>query len=657
MSPSGPRWRHTPRDGDNVDEIGHKESVYNSILYTPPISRHEHGHYWTRDVFIMFTIFWVNIVLQGGLTFIVGRHILKNHAEFLSNLIQDAPAEHPAWVSSEVTRELEKQSEGIQDSVFSGNEGAATPSCCRGPECALLDLPCCAPRVPASKEHAISFEGRQTNASGAVLAQQRRLTKQARTSDHKFLRKAVEAVQGSVAKERSDALCTRESVGDKINCSPYTLSFIDHWHELDANRDGIWTRDEAVADDANLACRLGVPVQDVFLSACRGLVEDARDAARISGLDPHPLIKAVEDRVAMPEEYFRWWSGLVAICRATDVAYCGQLVKRGIFDGAMNPSYGGARGGVTGMDSVMNYCARLLEPGGLCETALPGTYTLFRERVADTCGKHQFSKGGRYNSPFDTTDVMAIVEVEYDTLQSFQGTRHWEFRIFMFLILFIWFSNLVDEVKDLLQLGDFVKNFPLDHRVSALHPRLTTPKAALDSKDDVVERADGLVEVRRISTVHWWMCCLMLIVRTTMIFYMGYAGTYFLLSDHSVVDLLMNSAALAFVFALDEFLYALMVSDATKQKLETVLPLRFRSSLPQQGTLALFWQKSTWGLLGIPVICFVLIYLHEWYETRPIVEALECVCMLQGPRCAGAEVYSKSWWDSYWKETSILARK
>lgn len=648
MSPGGMRWNHgDTEDGEHMDEISHKESIYNSILFTPPIARSKHKHYWTREVLVAFAIFWVNVALQGGLTFIVGRHILHEHSDFLSSLIQDAPTEHPHWVPDKVSGVAGEKSSEIGSVLENGlgsvvGGAAAAAQCCRGSECAVIDLPCCAPRRPSGQPAQRPTASAQ-NASAAT-----------------FLGKpSTKSGASTSAKQRSDALCTRTD--GEINCSPPTLAFVDHWDELDANGDGLWTAEEARADDANLACRLGVAVPDVFNSACRGVREDAEAAEKATGRPARHLPKTVHDRQALPREYFLWWTGMVSICRATDVAYCGQLVSRGLFDGAMDPRNKGARGGVSGTDSAMNYCARLLTPGGLCDTALPGTYTLYRSRVQDTCGEHEFSRGQRYGNPFDATDVMGVADVQYKTHQDFQGTRVWEFRVFMFLILFVWYTNLVDEVKDLLQLGDFLRNFPVDKRIGTLHPKMSKTLSDRvggskleDVSHDVVVHDEGAIEITHVGSAHWSMCLLMLVVRSVMIAYMGYAGTYFLLSDHSFVDLLMNSAALAFVFALDEFLYTLLVSDTTKHELERVLPLRFASSLPQRGAFSCVTNKAAWGLLVIPLLCVALIALHEWYETRPIVEALECACLLQGQRCAGAEIHARAWWQNYWTETSKL---
>lgn len=141
----------------------------------------------------------------------------------------------------------------------------------------------------------------------------------------------------------------------------------------------------------------------------------------------------------------------------------------------------------------------------------------------------------------------------------------------------------------------------------------------------------------------------MVIVRALLLCYMAAAGVAFLITTYVYTDLLMNAVALAFVFELPEFLFAVLVGQAQQQECRNVQPLLHRTSLPDdQGVRGMLKSNNFWGLVLIPLLIFCIVHWNKVVNTGPIMEALDCACFGEGPRCSVGGKLSQHWWDSYW---------
>lgn len=439
------------------------------------------------------------------------------------------------------------------------------------------------------------------------------------------------------AQKRAAALCVRD--GPKLNCAPHSIAFVHRWHDLDFDGDGVWTLQEAKDDAANLGCELGVTVEDIFYRACGGLEKDTTDTAQLTGV-ASKLPDSVMKRSAIPQSWFIWWSGIAAMCVNTDPNLCGQVMSGGLFDEAMNPRHKGNRGGVTNLDSAMEYCGRLLSSGGICDASLPVSYNLYRARVGEKCGAAAFSRGSRHINPFDENDAQGTVAIEYGMHAEFAGIRAKTFLMVLCFILFLWYATLVDELQSVMKIWDFVGNFPVSDKD--------------DHEKEVIE-VDGTMQIEMISRGCKRLCVAMIIVRSLMFLYMSYVGTIFLLSNHTYLDLLMNSVALAFIFELDEFVYSILVSEEEQSQHEGLKPFSFPSWFPHSGHKAKFYKKANWGLFIIPSICIGIALYNDYTATAPVVEALECACFHSGDGCADGKIFTSEWWRWYWGETAWIA--
>jgi len=644
QAPRAPR--HSPRsprsneEEHGTEELEHIETIYSYMIFYPELMRKKGMLYWTPQVGTAFLFFSMTIVIQIALTEIAGRSILSDNIGFRTSLVT-VPGEDRRFDVDPVRIVGQGVAKGVEklDNLRSKRDNAI--ECCTGADCADEEKPCCA-----------ASAGRNA------------------TSAEKALEKSK---HGS-----SESICT--ALPDSLHCTQPTFSFLDRWADLDTDGNGLWTFEEAQKDAANLGCRLGLAAEEVFHSVCLGIEKDVAVSAGL-GRVLEPVPHEIHNHQAIQQKHFEWWTGMVAVCAVVDMSRCGHLLEVGVFDGAFGP---GSRGGFKSLRTALDYCQKMLMPGGICDNVLPVTYMMFRHRVAEKCGAPRFSTGPRYINPVNKDDVMRIVDVNYENMQTFETARSKEFVIFLTFIVFLWLVNMVSEFDRIVRFTDFLLNFPVatDDDPLALKKikRSITRKLTLSSEESepllsrledpdtpehvavstnakvaVPDNTENTTIITDISAPHRISCGFMIFVRFWLMWYLGFVGTIFLLSTYSYADLLMNAVALSFVFELPGFFYVILVSHSVKQDLEGVEPLRYKSSLMRlQGCSRAMFHRYTWGLVVIPSICIITIAWNYFYNTMPIYEALHCACLQSGSQCSYAGHFVRDWWNRYWGATHQL---
>lgn len=659
--------------GEATTRLDHKESVYSFMLFQPPLSRRKAGHYWTLEVLLAFALLVLNVTLQVGLTLIAGTHIVNRGLEFKQTLVSGTEAATP-WemVSDEIQNRGSELKELGEESLGRGAAvDSSTSQCCNGAECAELGLPCC------DRSRAMPHKGHEPMRKNFTQEDVQQMPGGG-NYNVSFLAirkpgggKKKKEQKGKQGRSISNSLCYVSGENSTLKCSPLSYGFIDVWDKLDIDGDGKWTLEEARADEANLGCRLGLPVEEVFRSTCRGVETDNVDTSEHPPFNVHLVPLAVTERRSVPKSYFDWWTGLSVICVAHDVARCGELISKGIFDGAIGAGRRNTKGGVEDLDSALDYCQRMLAPGGMCEKTLPGSYMMYRSRVSEKCGPATYSTGVRYVNPKDGRDVMSTIGVKYSMVMQYETASSFQFCFFQGLILFLWFVNLVGEFKAIIQLADFIYSFPHDDMLPMFTPSMRTSMKKMSksvrkitmrnthAEDSDEEQEDKFTEesraldsnvISRISRAHKTMVTLMLFVRFFLLIYMVDVGSMFLLTNHKYDDLLLNAVALAFIFELPEFLYTFLVSDEMKNNLQEIRTADYVTCLPTRGWSTLLISKSLWGIVVIPALVIVTVHYNYKVSTMPSLQALQCTCFQEGPHCAVAARFGRQWWNLYWKD-------
>lgn len=302
---------------------------------------------------------------------------------------------------------------------------------------------------------------------------------------------------------------------------------------------------------------------------------------------------------------------------------------------------------------------------------------MYRKRVTDNCGEpsYQVDSHAKYINPHDHRDAMSVVEIDYGKVSEFTRMRYYGFVFFLYMILLIWYITLVAELSRIIHLCNLLINFKTDKDYAILSERMRSgirtslSTLSVDSSgtftsrwlrsprnfDGQSPRVDGVEVMTDISRPHRIVIMLTVFLRFSVWTYMANVGTTFLLATPGYDDLLMNAVALAFIFDLPDFFYALLVSDEMKVQLDGAKTAEFPTSLPTEGWRLLLISRAFWGLCVIPIATFVVILYHYEHNTEPALEALECACLQKGLNCVGAARFTREWWDGYWQETFPLA--
>lgn len=633
-----------------IKHIVHKENLHSYICFVPLVLKRKHGTYCNSSLFVALAIFSCNIVLQLSLTLLAGDFIIGENSDFFDSLIAGSSVDGSGqlWEGYHALVDPVKIWAGAAEIKINNRFNSnSSSSCCTGPACSQ-ENECCAPDRPVKDSPALATGTGELSEADADF-----LTDAALLEAHKPRGKATtkrgKGDKGIVRNER--AVCTLEN--GTLDCSPPSSAFAAHWSELDVDGDGRWTHEEAMADTQNLGCRLGVSAEEVFRHACRGIVADAEDSARVlsegrKSRSTARLPAELVERRAITLDYFNWWRGLVAICVHIDAARCGELVQEGLFEGAMDPELKGSRGGVVDLDSAFEYCTRILRPGGLCDVVLPGTFLMFRDRVQEACGEKSEGVGPRLTNPFREADAMHIRVVSYQNMAEYSNMHTKTFRFFLFLVLIMWYLRLIDEFKDSFEFFDFVWNFPSNCEDESNEGK--TRSGSLESGSPEGTDASHAPGSRR----YRFIIAGSTLVRFWLVVYLANIGTVYLLSTHSPLDLMLNAVALAFIFEIPEFVYVFLVADDVKKEVEELEPFSFPTSMPQGGIVRLFGSKAFFGLFVIPAMSLLVVVYNDVYRTQPVVEGLQCTCNLSGERCHHVGRFPKTWWDSHWVEVSSL---
>jgi len=336
----------------------------------------------------------------------------------------------------------------------------------------------------------------------------------------------------------------------------------------------------------------------------------------------------------IPKAYFDYWMGDAAICSFADPGMCSTLLSRNIF----NQAFAHPGKEIADIDGALDYCTFMLKKGGGCDQSLPQIYKLYRALRHEQCGDGHFSAGGIYKNPHNPTDKVYIISNWYDALGKHLKSETATFKIFMFLVLMLWLLALVNEMREMVKLGEFTFTYPATEG----HEGMEVEKN---------EDGDETFKIVGISFEHRVMIGLTVILRTLVIGYLGVVGLTFLILETGYMDLLMNAVALAFVLEIDEILFGAIARQSTLAALEAIEDIEFATVLPTEGCLGWILLKDFWGIIMFPIISIAIIATHSLFVTAPVLDALNCACYQTGSQCREAQTYDVAFWDQYWSQT------
>jgi len=619
-----------------INEITTSTSVYSYVLFMPEISRKRAGHFCTFQNINACILFVLVVTLQLSLTVISGLYILENHHKWKSSVLFDERDMYP-YLEKGVQFFTHPTWQAAKDSITRKKK---EEECCPDSTCASSGRKCCKRGEDALVEVGSNYSALRSNRLGHAKG------------------------DGDKARGAKNSLCKVQANGN-FTCSPKSLGYLDQWDKLDQNGDGVWSRVEAVEDVDNLGCQLHLSQEDLFHSVCHTIAMDTADAAKFRGVQevvPQSLIEKKE----VSRKYFDWFTGLVALCSTTSPGHCTGLLEKGVFTAAMDPEHW--RGlGLRSIDDSMEYCNRLLQPGGLCGQMMPSSYSLYRSMVADKCGSLTYNLGSMYRNPHDPHDGIRILHPTFGKVGEFTETNSMAFNFFLLLLLMTWFYNSMEEMKNIGAICDLLVNFPVINVFPFLPEKYRKTVNARVSRmsvslGEIIYRGESehsmscdknSTAIECITRPHQLTLGLMVFIRGSLLLYMTVVGTVFLLSNHQYLDLLLNAVALAFIFELDEFIFTFLVSDEVKNQLEQIKPIVFNSVVPETGFIHVLFRRELWAYLVIPASALSVVLWNRYRNLTPVLGALTCLCEKQGNNCEEASRFPSSWWDDYWTQRTM----
>lgn len=656
------------------------ESVYSYVVFLPPIIQHKQGSLHNYDMCLGLILLFLNLCMQVGLSYIVGQGVLVDGQAWRSSLVGMSPEDqykegqlekdakqmqaqlalpsinHPyAWhadpehfghVLEEVETELglhhrdhhRAQAALIEElkSEASEEEAAITIAKLNRFKKGKSKMPSLrALKSPDDDELITVGLTREAPKSKDKEATTKRGVHLTAARDGK----PMAGKGGAAAAAKGDAGESEGSGGQfcrmdnaTYSCLPPSVRYASKWELLDSNGDGIWTREEAMKDKAELEIKTGAKPFLVFRAITVGLVDRQPYDKRL-WVDPNGMVAKME---GIPKAYFDYWMGDAALCSYADPGMCSTLLSRGFFDEAMNPEHPGKE--IPDIDGALDYCIFMLKVGGGCDQSLPQIYKLYRASRHDECGDGHFYPGGLKRNPYHETDRVYIIKNAYANLSKHLKADSTIFKCFLFLVLMLWLLALTNEIREMIKLAEF----------AVVYPGAEGDLGLEIEKDD---EGNEKYTITGISREHRMVIGLTCITRTGVVFYLGYVGCIFLVNEVGYMDLLMNAVALAFILEVDEIIFGAIARHSHAEDLEAINDLEFETRLPTEGCLGWMLEKDFWAIILFPIIAYLLIVVQSLLVTKPILDALHCGCYQLGSQCRDAQYYNKDWWNYYWSMT------
>lgn len=453
--------------------------------------------------------------------------------------------------------------------------------------------------------------------------------------------------------EESDSVCTL--VDGKFTCEPTTIHFTRDWHRLDKNRDGVWSKAEALGMGDGFAGAKDKKEIVFFRTIVQSLLFRADWLQRQQNRTLY-LAQDIVAKRGIPKAYFDYWIGDAKFCSHFHSSTCKSIVASGIFDDALaKGKIAAAYKGINDYSTAVDYCTMMLEGHGGCEKSLPAVYVKSMWKRESVCGEMTLQSAGVMTNPSDPDDVMQVMEPEYKSIASQQKASEGLFIFIFMVIMFLFYASLVAEIKDICRQVDFLITFPStfgDQDRGGVDTSVAEDTPRQSDSDDNPKR----YKFDRITNMHRIILIIVTLLRILVLFSLCSFGTWFLLRCTHYVDLVLNAVALAFITETDEMLYETFLDPIDKREMglhENCEAPSFMGFMPNNDSYisGICCAKHTWGLVFVPILAIGVVLVWQVQVRNPAVKGLLCACLQQGSDCAESLENSGGWWKHYWTHT------
>lgn len=454
-------------------------------------------------------------------------------------------------------------------------------------------------------------------------------------------------------------LCTVGNDGG-YSCMAPSIEYMTRWRALDTDGDGVWTMLEAMAFERKMLNKSEIipdaealnQLSDKWISRKPTLVFNSI----VSGLKHRSLqmneefnrtlylSQEVLGRHGIPKAYFDYWMGDAMMCSRFNRYSCEKIAASGLFDAALTKGRLAARyKGIYDYDTAKSYCQAMLQQGGGCEQTLPPSFLQNSVHRQSICGDASMLGESIVPNPYRASEVIAVPKLSFHSIGIQTNAIHPLFIFFKVLIMFLFFSSLVDETLDLIKHGEFLIMFPGLHGPDDRGGKVLAEEER--GPEDKRIRITGLHHSHRLGLAMMYFCRVMILVILTRF------GCWFLLSESRYIELVMNVLALAFITGIDEALYDTF-QDSKGWKDKSVEEMKIRSMIPGTATwFGYLFSRECWGFILIPAVSMLVVFWNVYNVRVPLLDALTCTCLQEGEHCAESMVNQEAWWKNYWSHT------
>lgn len=247
-------------------------------------------------------------------------------------------------------------------------------------------------------------------------------------------------------------------------------------------------------------------------------------------------------------------------------------------------------------------------------------------------------------NPHDPNEVLPVMDLSYSLLEEQKQGTHEVYLFFKMILMFLFYASIVEEVRDLIKMGEFLGRFPgVEHADDRGGRELQEHELGPEGKK---------YRVTGISRKHRVFLATVFALRIFILFVLFRFGSWFLLSESRYIELVLNALALSFITGIDELLYSTFMETSEKHEdgYDETERMLYKSVIPGPDKwIGFIFRKECWGLLFIPCLSVGVVLWNAYYVRRPIVEALTCTCLQEGDHCAESMVNQGTWWLNYWK--------
>lgn len=448
-----------------------------------------------------------------------------------------------------------------------------------------------------------------------------------------------------------DSACTLHK--GLLQCAPKSLHFTTEWDSLDTNSDGTWGIDE-VRRSENRSNGNDNRRALYFDSIINSLQDRARWLSQKYNTTLY-LSQDILMRRGIPKAYFDYWVGDAQFCSRMHSATCDFIVATGIFGTALTKGRIAAEyKGISDYHSASNYCTEMLKPHGFCEKSLPTSYAYSVRQRRGLCGQLSLQSAGVAANPDKPTEMVQVMLPRYSKIVLQTRTYSWLFVFFLIIILYLFYASMISEMKYMLRMMDFITIFP----GLAGQSDWGSGDMSAQLQDNGEYLTEKRYEVKAIQRKHRIVLGITTFFRLVIFVVLIVFGTWFLLSQTSYAELVLNAVALTFVTSIDEMLYDMCLDAFDKVSMGMqghphCAPIEFYGRYPNgdEDWPAVLSSKHIWGLVIIPFMAIAVVLYWQGFVRAPIVEALDCACLQTGAHCVEAPRIQGPWWDHYWTHT------